>query len=111
MWYDAISVYLLLLPERDHTVVAFGNEARYIFCSVRTFYCGRHLAGDMKTASERWKCQIWKLLFLVVWCLGDACERVPRFLPSEGGLSYILMLHVAAWDRCDSWSWTHFEAS
>ena len=104
MWYDAIIVYLLLLADQDHTIGAFGNEVRCIFRSLRTLYCGRNDAGDMQNASEPWKCQIWRLLFLVVWCLGDARERVWRFLTSEGGLAYILTPQVAAWGRLESWS-------
>ena len=70
-----------------------------IFRSLRTPVCGRNVACDMEKASEPSKCQICRLLFLVVWRLGDACEPVWWLETSESAHADILKLHVAAWVR------------
>ena len=73
-------------------VVAVGNDVRCVFRLLRTPDCGRNVVADMQEAIDPWKCQIWRLLFLVDCCFGSACELVWRFLTSEGVLAYISTL-------------------
>ena len=89
MWWHAVRVYLPLLVERGHAVVAFDNKVRCIFRFLRTPDYGRNDERHMHKTCEPSNRQIRKLLFLVVWCLGGACELVWWFGTYERGLACI----------------------